>query len=126
MKRELPQVTILEAMNILREALDKVTKETIVNCFQKAGTSSEAQDYTENDLDDPFKVLEDALQDLNAQHHDLLPSNVTAETFVNFDVDVDVSVTQQTHPDVIQLKRRLNGLTMSGESLNPVWGTVTK
>ena len=39
------------------------------------------QEYAENDLDNPFKVLEDALQDLNAQHHDLLPSDVTAETF---------------------------------------------
>ena len=61
-------------MNIPRGAWDKVTKETIVNCFQKAGIPSETQDYAKNDLDDPFKVLEDALQDLNAQHHDLLPS----------------------------------------------------
>ena len=84
MKRELPKITILEAMNILRGAWDKVTKEMIVNCFQKAGISSEAQDYAENDLDDPFKVLEEALQDLNAQHRDLLPSNVTAKAFVLF------------------------------------------
>ena len=45
MNRELPKITLLEAMNILRKAWDMVTKETIVNWFQKAGISSEAQDY---------------------------------------------------------------------------------
>ena len=77
-----------------------------MNCFQKAGISSEAQDYAENDLEDPFKVLEDALQDLNAQHHDLLPSDVTAETFVDFDVDVSVTLpTPSTDEEILQAVR---------------------
>ena len=106
MKHELPKITILEAINILREAWDNVTKGTIVNCFQKAGISSEAQDYAENDLDDPLKVLEDALQDLNAQYHDLLPSDVTAETFVGFDVDVSVTLpTPSTDEEILQAVR---------------------
>ena len=93
-------------MNILRGAWDKVTKETIVNCFQKAGISSEAKDYAENDFDDPFKVLEEALQELNAQYRDLLPSNVTAEAFVDFDVDVSGTLpTPSADEEILQAVR---------------------
>ena len=106
MRGELPKITILEVMNILREVWDKVTKETIVNCFQKVGISSEVEDYAENDLDDPFKVLEGALQDRNAQHHDLLPSDVTTENFVDFDVDVSVTLpTPSTDEEILQAVR---------------------
>ena len=63
----------------------------------------QVQDYAGNDLDDHFNVLEDALQDLNAQHHDLLPSDVTAETIVDFDVDVSVKLpTPCTDEEILQ------------------------
>ena len=106
MKGELQTIIILEGMNILRETWDEVTKETIVNCFQKADISSEVEDYAESDLDDPFNVLEDVLQDLNAQHHDLLLSDVTAETFVDFDVEFSVTLpTPSTDEEILQAVR---------------------
>ena len=42
----------------------------------------------------PSKDLQKWKQDMNAQHHDLLLSDVTTDTFVDY--DVDVSLTQPT------------------------------
>ena len=43
---------------------------------------------------------------MNAQHHDLLPSDVTAETFVDFEVDVSVTQpTPSTDEEILQAVR---------------------
>ena len=62
-------------------------------CFRKMNIIIEfiVQKYAQVTNFDPFKIVKDVLQDLNAQHHDLFPSDVTAETFVDFDVDVSVT-----------------------------------
>ena len=52
-----PNISVLDAMTILTRAWNKVTPETIKNCFKKAGICSEAQTIAINDLDNPFAVL---------------------------------------------------------------------
>ena len=55
--KPLPEFSILDAMPMLDVAWGKVTKETVVNCFVKAGISKEKQVESLSEADDPFKDL---------------------------------------------------------------------
>ena len=44
---------------MLKKAWGEVTEQTIQNCFQKSGTSLEAQEGAMDDHDDPFKWMAD-------------------------------------------------------------------
>ena len=60
-----PKISILQAMKILAASWEAVTRETIVNCFKKAGINTdEAQHAAITDLDDPFKDLQESLDAL--------------------------------------------------------------
>jgi len=49
-----PNISVLDAMTILTGAWNKVTPETIQNCFKKAGICSKAQTNAIHDLNNPF------------------------------------------------------------------------
>ena len=63
-------------MTILTRAWNKVTPETIKNCFKKAGICSEAQTIAINDLDNPFAVLSEEIQSLREAYPEAVPANV--------------------------------------------------
>ena len=46
-KKPLPEFSILDAMQMLDLAWEKVTTKTVVNCFEKAGISKEKQSQEE-------------------------------------------------------------------------------
>ena len=51
-------------MKILVESWEIVTKETIINCFRKAEITPAVQQAAIADSDDPFKDLQESLNDL--------------------------------------------------------------
>ena len=55
--KTLPRISILQAMKILVSSWEAVSAQTIVNCFRKAGITSEAQNAAIADADDPFSNL---------------------------------------------------------------------
>ena len=59
-----PNISVFNAMMILTGAWNKVTPETIQNCFKKTGICSEAQTNAIHDLDDPFLTLSEEMQSL--------------------------------------------------------------
>ena len=59
-----PNFNILDAMVMDTGAWDRVTTETVRNCFKKAGIGSEAQENCVHDTDDPFKFLAEELVSL--------------------------------------------------------------
>ena len=54
-KREVPGISILDAMKYLVQARDRVSKETIQNCLRCAGVSLETLADAVEDNDDPFQ-----------------------------------------------------------------------
>ena len=64
----MPNISILTAMSYLAEAKDRVTSDTIVNCFRKAGICTESQQQSLNDSDDPFIELVSEIEELRAQN----------------------------------------------------------
>ena len=62
--KPLPDISVLDAMNLLVQAWDYVSNETIINCLKKSGISTDAQEAAQNDDDDPFKDLASELLEL--------------------------------------------------------------
>ena len=61
--KQLARTSILEAIMMLNKAWREVTEQTILNCFQKSGISSEAQEGAMDDHDDPLKGMVDDGED---------------------------------------------------------------
>ena len=78
-------------MTILTRAWNKVTPETIKNCFKKAGICSEAQTIAVNDLDNPFPVLSEEIQPLREAYPEAVPVNVNADDVIDINDAVSTS-----------------------------------
>ena len=55
--KELPKITILDAMVMLEQSWSMLPDTTIINCFKKAGISKESQQNSINNTDDPFATI---------------------------------------------------------------------
>ena len=51
-------------MKFLVQAWNRVTKDTVQNCFKRAGISKDAQAHAVEEIDDPFKSLQSDLDEL--------------------------------------------------------------
>ena len=89
--KALPKISVLDAMRMLTFAWNqKVTKETIVNCFRKSGISEASQQEALEDKDDPFAALNFQLQTLRSTTEGDMPKSVTAQDFAKFDDNLSV------------------------------------
>ena len=86
--KTLPKISILQAMKILVYSWEAVSAQTIVNCFRKAGITSEAQNAAITDADDPFSDLKENLQQLHDIDPDMVPESVTPESLIDVDNEV--------------------------------------
>ena len=62
--QELLKISILDSMKFLVQAWNRVTKDTVQNCFKRAGISKDAQADAVEEIDDPFKSLQSDLDEL--------------------------------------------------------------
>lgn len=90
--KELPNITILDAMIMLEQSWSTLPDTTIINCFKKAGISIQSQLSSTQDTDDPFVQLTEVLDELRALDPDLAPDGLTAETFIATDEEVATSI----------------------------------
>ena len=85
-------VNMLEAMTLLTVAWECVSPITLVNCFRKAGMSSESQALSQSDDDDPFKLLAAQLEEFQDKCES--PSDFKVDGYVDADENV---VTSEAH-----------------------------
>ena len=84
-KKGIPSISILNATSLLVDAWDRVPGATITNCFRKAGISTENQQQSLDDYDDPFQVLAGEIEELRARDEALIPSEITADEYIDTD-----------------------------------------
>ena len=60
-KEPCPKISILQSMKILADSWEVLTKETIINCFRKAGITPAVQQTAIADSDALFKDLQESL-----------------------------------------------------------------
>ena len=75
-------------MKILADSWEVVTKETIINSFRKAGITPAVQQASIVDSEDPFKDLQESLNDLRKEDSSMGPDDVIATALVSLDDDV--------------------------------------
>ena len=98
--KQLPVISILEAVKVLALSWSEVSKETITNCFTKPGFSEDV--YSEED-DNPFFQFREALDKLWAHGQDGLPF----EDIVNVDRDVQVTEGLLTEEEIVEEIRNI-------------------
>ena len=76
---------------MLVRSWDAVSTNTVKNCFRKAGISEETQVASINDEDDPFKLLEENVNELKSRG--LVAGALTADDYINIDFEVCISET---------------------------------
>ena len=76
---------MLTALQLLASAWNEVSQATIVNCFKKAKISDKDQAIAINDEDDPFKEINEDLQELREKDSSLVPESMTAEDLASAD-----------------------------------------
>ena len=101
-KEPCPKISILQSMKILADSWEVVTKETIINCFRKAGIISAVQQAAIADSDDPFKDLQENLNDLRKVDSSMVPHDVTATALVSLDDDVIATAPEISEGDIIE------------------------
>ena len=101
--KEMPKITILDAMVIVEQSLSALPETTIINCFRKVGISKESQYNSIQDTDDPFAQLAESVDELMALDPNLAPDGFTAETFIDTVEDVATSI--QSLPSDEELRR---------------------
>ena len=78
-------------MRMLVRSWDAVSANTVKNCFRKAGILEETQVASINDEDDPFKLLEENVNELKLSC--LVDGDLTVNDYVNIDFEVCTSET---------------------------------
>ena len=89
-------------MKILAGSWEVVTKETIINCFRKAGITPAVQQAAIADSDDPFKDLQESLNDLRKADSSMVLGDVTASALVSLDGDVTATAPKISEGDIIE------------------------
>ena len=96
------KISILQAMKVLVSSREAVSAQTIVNCFRKAGITSEDQNAAITDADDPFPDLKESLQRLHDIDPDMAPESVTPESPIDVDNEVITTAPMITDDDILR------------------------
>ena len=75
-------------MEMLVSAWDALSTETIVNCFRKSGISTESQETAIAQDGNPFRELQDEIDDFRSVQPDLIEEDFDATTFADVDAEV--------------------------------------
>ena len=75
-------------MQMLVSAWDALSTQTIVNCFRKSGISTESQETPIAEDDDPFRELEDEVDNLRSVQPNLIEEDFDAITFSDVSVEL--------------------------------------
>ena len=97
--KQLPVISILEAMKVLALSWSEVSKETITNCSAKSGFSEDV--CSEEDYD-PFFQLREALDKLWAHGQEFVPDGLQGQDIVNVDRDVQVTEGLLTEEEIVE------------------------
>ena len=100
--KPLPKVSLLTALQLPASTWNEVSQATIVNCFKKAKISDKDQAIAVNDEDDPFKEINEDLQELREKDSRLVPESMAAEDLASADDAVITRESTLTDEEILE------------------------
>ena len=94
--KQLPVISILEAMKVLALSWNEVSKEAITNCFTKSGFSEDVCSE-----EDDFQLRE-VFDKLCAHGQEFVPDGLQCEDIVHVDRDVQVTEGLLTEEEIVE------------------------
>ncbi|XP_047139139.1 tigger transposable element-derived protein 4-like [Hydra vulgaris] len=99
--KPMPKISILQAMKDLVSSWNVVSKETVINCFKKAGISKTNKSIEEADDDHPFKFLTEELNRLRELDPRAVQEDLSAESYIGLDCDVVTTGSFATDAEIL-------------------------
>ena len=87
-KEILPRYLLQQEIQMLVSAWDALSTQTVLYYFQKSGISTESQETAIAEDDDPFRQLQDEIDNLRSIQPNLIEEDFDATTFTDVDVEV--------------------------------------
>ncbi|XP_065674129.1 tigger transposable element-derived protein 4-like [Hydra vulgaris] len=97
----MPKISILQAMKDLVSSWNAVSKETVINCFKKAGISKTNKSIEEADDDHSFKFLTEELNRLRELDPRAVQKDLSADSYIGLDCDVVTTGSLATDAEII-------------------------
>ena len=99
--KPLLRISILQAMKNLVSSWNAVSEKTVVNCFERANINYTNQRTAVTDANDPFKSLEEELEDLRKLDESAVQATLSAESFLELDSELFTSVSCMSDADIL-------------------------
>ena len=100
--KPLPKASLLTALQLFASAWNEVSQATIVNCFKKAKISDKEQTIAINNENDPFKQINEDLQELREKDSSLMPESMTEEDLASADDAVRTRESTLTDEEILE------------------------
>ena len=97
-EKQIPNISMLEAMKMLVHSWSEISETTIVNCFAKAGFKEGMTD----EEDDPFSTLKRSIDQLRQREENLIPNYLTYEDVLTIDDNIAVMGGVMTDKEIVQ------------------------
>ena len=96
--KQMPSISILEAMKMLAHSWSEVSASTIINCFCKAGFTECVSDED----DDPFSAFKSSIDQLRQRDENLIRNDFTYKDILTVDDDIAVMGDVMTDDEIVQ------------------------
>ena len=97
-EKQIPNISMLEAMKMLVHSWSEISETTIANCFAKAGFKEGMTD----EEDDPFSTLKRSIDQLRQREENLIPNYLTYEDVLTIDDNIAVMGGVMTDKEIVQ------------------------
>ena len=96
--KQMPSISILEALKMLAHSWSEVSESTILNCFRKAGFKEGVSDKD----DDPFSAFKSSIDQLRQRDENLIPNDFTYKDILTVDDYIAVIGAVMTDEEIAQ------------------------
>ena len=96
--KQMPSISILEAMKMLPHSWSEVSESSIINCFRKACSKEGVSDED----DDPFPAFKSSIDQLRQRNENFIPNDFTCKDILRVDDDIAVMGGVMTDEEIDQ------------------------
>ena len=95
--KQMPLISILEAMKMLAHSWNEVSESAIINCFRKEGFKKGVS----NEDDEPFSAFKSSIEQLRQRDEDFIPNDFTYNDILTVDNDIAIMGGVMTDEEIV-------------------------